>query len=80
MGGDPPDLLPRYLALVWAVLTVYGSLYPFAGWQNTGADPFAFLTQPWPRYWTGFDLAANVVVYMPTGFLLTLALRRLCRR
>lgn len=77
MGGDPPDLLPRYLALVWAVLTVYGSLYPFAGWQNTGADPFAFLTQSWPRYWTGFDLAANVVVYMPTGFLLTLALRRL---
>ncbi|MDR1888512.1 MAG: VanZ family protein [Zoogloeaceae bacterium] len=71
------DLLPRYLALVWIVLTIYGSLYPLSGWQQNGADPFAFLEWAWPRYWTVFDLVTNLIIYMPTGFLLTLALRRL---
>ncbi|MDR2364301.1 MAG: VanZ family protein [Zoogloeaceae bacterium] len=74
---DAPDLLPRYLALAWAGLTVYGSLYPFSGWRRGGADAFAFLSWAWPDYWTKFDLAANIVIYMPLGFLLTLALRRL---
>lgn len=75
--GTPPDPLPRYLAVVWMVLTIYGSLYPFSGWQNMGADPYAFLYLPWPRYWTAFDLIANVVVYVPFGFFAALALRRL---
>ncbi|MDR0737373.1 MAG: VanZ family protein [Zoogloeaceae bacterium] len=74
---DAPDLLPRYLALTWAGLTIYGSLYPFFGWQYGGASPFAFLVWAWPHYWTTFDLAANIVVYMPLGFFLTLSLRRL---
>ncbi|MDR1848916.1 MAG: VanZ family protein [Zoogloeaceae bacterium] len=74
---DKPDRLPRYLALAWVILTVYGSLYPFTGWQTEGIDPFAFLQLAWPRYWTTFDLIANVVIYLPTGFLFTLALRRL---
>ncbi|GHU14773.1 hypothetical protein FACS189441_5230 [Betaproteobacteria bacterium] len=73
-GDDKPDLLPRYLALVWIVLTVYGSLYPFSGWQQNGADPFAFLEWAWPRYWTAFDMITNAIVYLPTGFLLTIAL------
>lgn len=76
-GSAAPDLLPRYLAAAWAVLTIYGSLYPFTGWQVAGNDPFAFLTLPWPRYWTAFDLVANVVVYLPLGFFTTLALLRL---
>lgn len=76
-ASSPPDLLPRYLAAAWAVLTVYGSLYPFTGWQPLVGEPFAFLTLPWPRYWTAFDLIANVVVYLPLGFFITLALLRL---
>jgi len=76
-GETRSDRLSPYLALAWALLTIIGSLYPFTGWQNTGLDPFAFLTQPWPRYWTVFDLVANVVVYAPLGFFTTLALRRL---
>ncbi|MDR3054010.1 MAG: VanZ family protein [Zoogloeaceae bacterium] len=76
-GDDKPDLLSRYLARVWSVLPLYGSLYPCSGWQRNGADPFAFLEWAWPRYWTGFDLVTNVIIYMPTGFLLTLSLRRL---
>jgi VanZ family protein len=76
-GDDTPDLLSRYLAFVWIVLTVYGSLYPFSGWQNNGANPFAFLEWAWPRYWTTFDLTVNVILYIPTGFLLTLSFCRL---
>ncbi|MDR3157493.1 MAG: VanZ family protein [Zoogloeaceae bacterium] len=75
--NDTPDLLPRYLALTWAGLTVYGSLYPFSGWQYAGTGPFVFLAWAWPQYWTAFDLAANIVVYMPMGFFLALSLRRL---
>lgn len=69
-----PVLLARYLALAWCGLVVYGSLHPFSGWRDTGVSPFAFLEGGWPRYWTVFDLVTNVLVYMPLGFLLTLAL------
>lgn len=68
--------LSRYLAIAWCILTVYGSLYPFSGWQNFGLAPFDFLFLPWPRYWTAFDLIVNIIVYFPLGFFATLALRR----
>lgn len=69
-----PILLSRYLALAWLGLVIYGSLHPFTGWRDTGISPFAFLEGGLPRYWTFFDLAANVAVYLPLGFFLTLAL------
>ena len=77
MKTSGPVLLARYLALAWCGLVVYGSLHPFSGWRDTGVSPFAFLEGGWPRYWTVFDLAANVAVYLPLGFLLTLACVRL---
>jgi VanZ family protein len=64
------------LAQAYAALIVYASLYPFTGWRDQGIAPWAFLTSPWPRYWTGFDLAANVAGYAPFGFLLALAALR----
>ena len=75
--GRGPILLSRYLALAWCGLVVYGSLHPFTGWRDTGVSPIAFLEGGWPRYWTVFDLAANVAVYLPLGFFLTLALSSL---
>lgn len=75
--GIGPIRFASYLALAWCGLVVYGSLHPFAGWRDTGVSPFAFLEGGWPRYWTVFDLAANVAVYLPLGFFLTLALSRL---
>lgn len=75
--GRGPILLARYLALAWCGLVIYGSLHPFSGWRDTGISPFAFLEGGWPRYWTVFDLAVNVAVYIPLGFLLTLALDRI---
>ena len=72
--------LPCYLALAYAVLIVYASLYPFSGWRDVGLPVFSFLDAAWPRYWTAFDLFVNVLVYLPLGFFLTLALRRLPTR
>ncbi|MEO7940399.1 MAG: VanZ family protein [Burkholderiaceae bacterium] len=64
------------LALSYLGLIVYASLYPFSGWRDQGLNPWAFLVAPWPRYWTGFDVGANVVGYMPAGFFLALTAAR----
>lgn len=64
------------LALAYAVLIVYASLYPFADWRDQGIAPWAYLAAPWPRWWTGFDFGINVIGYMPLGFLGALALLR----
>ncbi|SCK36124.1 VanZ like family protein [Variovorax sp. HW608] len=64
------------LALAYAVLIVYASLYPFADWRDQGIAPWAYLAAPWPRWWTGFDFGINVVGYMPLGFLVAVALLR----
>lgn len=64
------------LALLYAGLIVYASLYPFVGWRLQGVAPADFLFAPLPQYWTGFDLLANLVGYAPLGFLLALALLR----
>ena len=64
------------LALLYAALIVYASLYPFSGWRDVGVSPWAYLWAPLPQYWTRFDVGANLVGYAPLGFLLTLALMR----
>lgn len=68
------SVLPLYLAGVYTLLAVYGSLYPFAGWRDSGIEPLAFLSADWPRYFTGFDLVANTLAYLPLGFLWATAL------
>ncbi|MBA2673927.1 VanZ family protein [Ramlibacter sp.] len=64
------------LSEAYVALIVYASLYPFTGWRDQGVNPFAFLSSPWPKYWTGFDIGANVVGYVPLGFLLALSFLR----
>jgi VanZ family protein len=64
------------LAGSYGVLVVYASLYPFSEWRNQEIPFWDFLFAGWPRYWTGFDLAANVVGYIPLGFLLALSFIR----
>lgn len=71
MRGSP---LARTLLAVYLVLVAYASLHPFSGWRDQGLSPFAFLGAAWPRYVTGFDLAANVIAYVPVGGLAVLAL------
>ncbi len=64
------------LALIYIALIVYASLYPFDGWRDQGIGPWAFLASPLPKYWTGFDLAANGLGYLPLGVLLALSAMR----
>lgn len=68
------------LALVYCGLVAYASLYPFAGWQSQGVMPWAFMYAPLPKYWSGFDVAINVLGYVPLGFLWVLTLSNLWRR
>jgi len=72
MQASPPA---RILFGVYVVLAIYASLYPLSGWRDQGLSPFAYLASPWPRYVTAFDLAANLLGYLPFGFLCIAALR-----
>ncbi|WP_322051125.1 VanZ family protein [Paraburkholderia bannensis] len=76
-----PEALPRHASILsrqsfalYAALIVYGSWYPFSGWRSLGLSPFAYLGDPFPRYWTVFDVVTNVLGYMPFGALAVLAL------
>ena len=64
------------LALLFVALIVYASLYPFVGWRVPGVSPIAFLTLPWSRWWTSFDLISNLLGYLPLGALVFGALVR----
>ena len=59
------------LALAYAALIVYASLYPFAGWRPLpAAVTLDWLALPWQRYWGAFDVSANLLGYLPLGALL----------
>lgn len=60
--------------LMYTFLIVYASLYPFSNWSDIGLPMWSFLVMPMPHYWTGFDVAANVVGYLPFGMLVVFAL------
>lgn len=69
----PPSASPM-LATVYALLIVYGSLYPFGGWLPTDGM-LDFLTAPWPRYIIRSDLIINFLAYLPLGLLAARAVR-----
>lgn len=79
MHRESPSSLARYLYAAYAVLVIYASLHPFSGWSDTGAPVFGFLTASLPRYFTSFDVVANVIAYGPLGLLGVLALYPLLR-
>ena len=67
------------LALIYTGLILYASLYPFSDWRYQGIVPWTFLGGAPHKYWTGFDVAVNVVGYVPLGFLLVLSALRVGR-
>ena len=75
-GGGVQRTTAWPLALTAICLIVYASLYPFTEWRDQGISPFRYLSAPLPQYWTGFDVAANVLGYTPLGFLLALSALR----
>ena len=74
--------MPRHrssaVPLTWLYggLIVYASLYPFVGWRVPGVGALDFVLLGWPRYWTRFDIVANLIGYLPFGLLLYVALVR----
>ena len=62
------------LALVYAALVLYASLYPFMGWRWPPGRDFAdMLVLPWPRWHLPFDLWSNGLGYLPLGLLVFVA-------
>jgi VanZ family protein len=72
--GGGGSIAARIALVVYALLIVYASWYPFSGWRNNGLPPLDFLGLPMPHYWTGFDTVTNVLAYIPLGMLAVLAL------
>src|SRR5258706_10489743 len=64
------------LAIMYAALIVYASLYPFTGWHIPGVSIWAFLARPWWHWWTWFDIISNLLGYLPLGVLVFVALVR----
>ncbi len=62
------------LALVYAALLLYASLYPFSGWRwPPGPSLGMLLALPWPPWRDPFDVWSNVLGYLPLGALLYVA-------
>jgi VanZ family protein len=69
-----PDALLGYLTFFYALLILYGSLFPLTGWTTPAEPLFRFLvTMPELER---ADIVQNVLVYAPLGLLLTLWLHR----
>lgn len=60
----------------YAAALVYASLYPWKDWRAPSAAMLEFVSAPWPRYWTAFDVATNVIAYLPFGLLACVAIAR----
>jgi VanZ family protein len=58
------------LSVAFALLVVYASLYPFTGWRwPPGLSAVNLLALPWPPWRNAFDIASNVLGYLPLGAL-----------
>ena len=71
---SPRTLLRRYLAAGYALFIVYASLSPFSGWQEQGLKFSAVLGAPLMQTYSSFDVAVNLLAYIPFGLLLGLML------
>ena len=66
--------LTLYLALAYALLLIYGTLFPFNGWLTLDTSPWSLMLQRGLRNTSRADILTNLLVYMPFGLLLMRAL------
>lgn len=66
--------LSTYLAAAYVLFIVYASLSPFSGWREQGLEFSAVLALPLLQQYTWFDVAANLLAYLPFGLLFCLTL------
>jgi VanZ family protein len=64
--------LPQYLAGLYGLMIVYASLQPFSDWMAPIPGTAFFLFAPGTLRFTRFDVAINIVAYVPFGFLVAL--------
>jgi VanZ family protein len=65
------------LALVYAALVLYASLYPFDGWRWPPGQALATLALlPTALHQSAFDVVSNLLGYLPLGALLAVAALR----
>ena len=65
------------LALAYAALVMYASLYPALDWRwPPGQDLSRLALLPWTNWRLPFDIASNLLGYMPLGALVFIAARR----
>jgi VanZ family protein len=79
MTTDPSSRssrLPHATLAVYGIALICGSLYPLSGWRSAGVPMLGFLFDPWPRWWTVFDVVFNIAVYLPGGLLVAMLLRQ----
>ena len=62
------------MAVIYALLLMYGSLFPFSEWNKNVGGFGTLLTQSWPLKVSRSDLVTNLLVYIPLGFFLVMAL------
>ena len=65
-----------WLALACALVVVYASLYPFTDWRVPPGAGLGVLQLPWPAWFPRYDLAYNLLGYLPLGLLVCLAAAR----
>src|SRR3974377_2303734 len=63
-------LLWKLASLGYALLIIYGSMYPFTGWASAHSGLLAFLEPNWHHHVPLPDLITNLLAYMPLGVLL----------
>jgi VanZ family protein len=80
MPAERPSALARYFFGAYLLLVIYASLHPFSGWHDRGSPLFGFLVAPLPRPVLWFDAIANVIGYVPLGFLVVIAVFPFLRR
>jgi VanZ family protein len=76
MNPRAPSQLPHFLVALYGFAIVYASLSPFAPWIAPSPGTPFFLFAPWPPRGARFDVLANIVAYLPFGFLVALVPRR----
>jgi VanZ family protein len=64
------------LALAYAALVVYASVYPATGWRVPAGPAALWLRLPWPAWFPTFDIVSNLLGYLPLGALLSIAALR----
>ncbi len=72
--------MARIYLLLYLLLIVYASLYPWSNWREAAAPLLDWIIPHMPRYWTWFDVVTNVVAYMPLGTLSVFSLYPHVRR